>query len=404
MRVKCKSLLWAVLLVIAPVFAFAQCEFGCKGKCTAFGITEPSCYNTCLQAEQACKAALPVVTPIVSLVAQNLEWSFVIAPIQSLSLLTINYLVQGSDGSKVIYPINIKKSPAPPTGVTRDIVVDCLYRTAPAGTTMFIAVTAQKPSWYDSISRGDDARTKSSNANCAGREGSTLITEASIRVDAKIATDEYTVFGRPSPGIAPAAMELRTFKNKPASITPQFATFYGILSESGTNYILRFLDPTADRSIEVSKAAAKVEQTEVYVWPKGGAAQSIISKVTLPASSVVTLRQSGAASSTLLSLARLQPLLMSSLTPGSAIAPQSILSLSAYPGDLACGLAKSTPIYWQAYALVKLAKDNGLIKNDAQCNNANYTATVVAAMIGGGDEIIHLLTGVYGSCICFDLF
>ena len=71
---------------------------------------------------------------------------------------------------------------------------------------------------------------------------------------------------------------------------------------------------------------------------------------------------------------------------------------------MACLAVKSTMLYWQVYALVKLAKDNGFIANAAQCNDANYAGTVIAAIIGGGEPLLELLTGVYGGCICYDLF
>lgn len=388
-------------LIVSP--AFAVCNLNCKAKCTAFGITEPSCYNNCLIAERACTEAEKVITPAAKLVAQNLEWAFVIAPVTSTLILTLNYIVTEASGAQVTYSFEIPKTLPDSTGVSHDIEADCLYQSAPNGVTMYIVVNAAKPSWFDAVNRGDDLSVKSANVSCSPRAGSVPVSSASMRVSGKANFDEFTVFGRPTTAMSfaqPFAFEPPN--NKPSP--PDTLSMFGLLEESGVNYVVRFLDPGTNRSIEVPKSSATIKPTGVKVTPMGSVSPQEIKKVTLKPNAIVTLRQQGTAASAIAALARMQPLVAESSATCAASTGGSIGSLSSYPGDIACGVSKTTFIYWQAYALVKLAKDSGFIVNDKQCNDANYTATVVAAMIGGGEPIIELITGVFGSCICHDLF
>lgn len=383
-----------------------NCEFDCKGKCTSsvFGIeyTDWGCYNACLDAERLCDnlKKSSVINTAGEIVAKNLTLAFIMDPVAAAATFQI-YLKYGD----IQFP-PIEFNPViPDTDVSIIDTVDCLYVKEVGGRKIFWGISKDKPAQWDNVKIGDKLSLTGSNSKCEEKEGQQLISTGSFKYLNKAQIENvYSYFGSGEVSIAENVAFTR--KLSADSLSNEVIKLIGVVEDAGENIILSNILPSQIRRIVIPKENSITEASGYSVTINDELRELV--RVDVIRGTQAKIETISAIEDIFSQAANTKKSKAKGCKCSSIPAVSESTSLiefyGNYPGDIACAVAKASPVYWQVYALVKLAKDNGYLVSGDQCNDVNYTAAVIASLSGAGEPVFIALLELFGGCICWDLF
>lgn len=401
----CSLLILALAWLSTTTWAKADCDLNCGRFCAnVFGRTvcEPESYNACIQAQAACQVVGPVVEQAAALVAKNLTIAVILDPIQTDVLLTLNFIINAPNIPQIQRPVPVPKD-IPPTGVTYNISFDCLYSQTFGGVPVYTAISdSGMPANFAALKRGDQINATAANASCNSLAGWQLVPSGAFLV-VRTMTDtgdvtEYTVIGR-----SQTAGEIVTQIEHLIPKIPNFPFFgakvdlpsslrlYGtVIAQTGD---LTVIDPIADRSGSLlTLPSSKISLSDAaYDVTRSGVTRRL-QKIDITDKSFLSETQH-----------EKTRLLLALVNRPRNFTPQAGRA-AAFTGDIECAIAKTTPIYWQAYAFVKYARDAGLVRNGNQCRDQGFMASIIGDILGADDAIVGAVVNLFGDCICRDLF